>query len=365
MCRVAPGITYHVYKPLPHMQNKADGRLVMAARFEDLCREVGIGNEDLKVFAVSSSKRNSQVLSAEEALGRVAIAVGLPCKIGSLDEFRDKILQIHLVIFCCGDTLHFKPGTLLCSCHTFAMLFTCSHVALVSTVLALQAMGGAAGLAKQDLCLPCVNWKGRPRKSGGPLKRADTDARAEKELKATQEQQAGRQERMPLPGTGLEDRGSGREAVERPLTSVSKSGLDDRGSGREAVERPLTSVSKSGEASVGSCARGEEREERIPLPGTGLDDRGSGREAVERPLTSVSKSGEASVGSCARGEEREERIPLPGTDSKSPQPPGKKKYPSRSPQKSASPLAGDSPAVRQRPKRNRLPPSRWKDFVKP
>ncbi|KAF4729850.1 hypothetical protein FOZ63_006082, partial [Perkinsus olseni] len=100
-----------------------------------------------------------------------------------------------------------------------------------------------------------------------------------------------RGERTPLPGTGL----------------------DDRGSGRKAVERPLTSVSKSGEASVGSCAREEERGERTPLPGTGLDDRGSGREAVERPLTSVSKSGEASVDSCAREEERGERIPLPGT----------------------------------------------------
>ncbi|KAF4686967.1 hypothetical protein FOZ60_004638 [Perkinsus olseni] len=143
--------------------------------------EVDIGSEALRVFAVPSSQRGP--LTTEEALGRVAISVGLECTIGSLNEFRKNVLGVHLVTFCADDTEHFKKGTLLCSCHTCAMLATCSHIAMVSTFMALEMMSGQIALA--DIRLPKVNWRGRPRKPAGPLVRANTDIRAQRELEAS------------------------------------------------------------------------------------------------------------------------------------------------------------------------------------
>ncbi|KAF4729286.1 hypothetical protein FOZ62_001582, partial [Perkinsus olseni] len=128
-------------------------------------------------------------LTTEEALGRVAISVGLECTIGSLIEFRKNVLGVHLVTFCADDTEHFKKGTLLCSCHTCAMLATCSHIAMVSTVMALEMMSGQIAVA--DIRLPRVNWRGRPRKPGGPLVRANTDIRAQRELEASGQRAGG------------------------------------------------------------------------------------------------------------------------------------------------------------------------------
>ncbi|KAF4681328.1 hypothetical protein FOZ60_012254 [Perkinsus olseni] len=138
------------------MRKKAEDRLGLAERSTDICREVDIGVE------------------------RVALSLGLPCQIGSVEEFREKILQVNVVVTCTEDSKNFHCGATICSCGTFNKLFTCSHVALVSTVIACEAGRGTSGM---DIRLPTVTWGGRPTGTRGPLVRTKTDVVAQGQAK--------------------------------------------------------------------------------------------------------------------------------------------------------------------------------------
>ncbi|KAF4733650.1 hypothetical protein FOZ62_010014, partial [Perkinsus olseni] len=156
LCRVCPTTTFHLQGPLSSMRKKAEDRLGLAERSTDICREVDIGVE------------------------RVALSLGLPCQIGSVEEFREKILQVNVVVTCTEDSKNFHCGATICSCGTFNKLFTCSHVALVSTVIACEAGRGTSGM---DIRLPTVTWGGRPTGTRGPLVRTKTDVVAQGQAK--------------------------------------------------------------------------------------------------------------------------------------------------------------------------------------
>ncbi|EER18607.1 hypothetical protein Pmar_PMAR008938 [Perkinsus marinus ATCC 50983] len=180
LCRVCPTTTFHLQGPLPSMRKKAEDRLTAVEHSGDICREVDVGVEQVRVFTVPSSRRTRKVVTREEAIERVALSLGLPCEIGSVEEFREKILQVNLVVTLTEDSKNFHCGATICSCGTFNKLFTCSHVALVSTVIAREAGRGTSGM---DIRLPTVTWGGRPTGKRGPLVRTKTDVVAQGQAK--------------------------------------------------------------------------------------------------------------------------------------------------------------------------------------